>query len=105
MSTYIKTQRGIDILIEKEFYEREAVYATAYKYEDTVGITFGPEEGNRIRISLFEKNGHFPTEEDANNILADLLDEQFRIEILKRTGQVRDIIYKKAFLPLQETKK
>lgn len=105
MNIYTKTKRGFDLLIEKEFYEREAVYAVAYKYENTMGITFSSAEGNKIRISLFEKNGYSPTEKDVNNILADLLDEQFRLEILKRTGQVRDIIYQKAFLPLQEIKK
>lgn len=105
MTTYTKTDNGFDILISKEFYEREAVYAVAYQYEDRIGITFSPEEGNMIRISLFEKNGSFPTEKDVKNILADLLDEQFRIEILKRTENVRDIIYKKAFLPVQERKR
>lgn len=34
MTTYTKTDNGFDILISKEFYEREAVYAVAYQYED-----------------------------------------------------------------------
>lgn len=102
MKAYYKTENGFDIIVEKEFYEREAVYAVAYQYSGILGFSFSPVEPNKIKISIFEKNGRMPTEKDAQNILTDLLDEQFKIEILKRTEKVRDMVYKKAFLPLQE---
>lgn len=102
MKAYYKTENGFDIIVEKEFYEREAVYAVAYQYSGILGFSFSSVEPNKIKISIFEKNGRMPTEKDAQNILTDLLDEQFKIEILKRTEKVRDMVYKKAFLPLQE---
>lgn len=105
MKVYYKTDNGFDLIVEKEFYEREAVYAVAYRYNGILGFSFSPVEPHKIKISIFEKEGRVPTEKDVQNILADLLDEQFKIEILKRTEKVRDTVYKKAFLPLQEQSK
>lgn len=101
MKTYIKTDDGFNIFIEKEFYEREAVYSVAYKYSNFLCFSFSPIENNKICISIMGKDGNLPTEVDVKSILSDLLDEQFRIEILKRTDDIRNIVYKKAFLPLE----
>ena len=46
-----------------------------------------------------------PLPRDLENIMADFIDEQLRIDILRRTQSIRNQIYEKAFFPLRTINK
>ena len=103
MKTYREIDNGFEIIIYKEIYEREAVLAVAYKFNNKFNTSVEPYENNKVKLTITGSvNKSFPIEKDIENILSELRDEQFRLDILKRTFNIREIIYKKAFLPLKE---
>lgn len=102
MENYNKINNGYEIILYKEYYEREAVFSIAYKYNDKFLTSVSPVGNNRVKITIVGKNKEKnPTEDDIKEILADLIDEQLKIDILKRTEKIREIIYKKAFSPIR----
>ena len=102
MENYNKINNGYEIILYKEYYEREAVFSIAYKYNDKFLTSVWPVGNNRVKITIVGKNKEKnPTEDDIKEILADLIDEQLKIDILKRTEKIREIIYKKAFSPIR----
>lgn len=94
------------IKLLKAFYEREAVFSAAYKFQDTffvridsidekyVGVWFQtkqPLDGQSAKIGLSE-------------FCNEVLDQQVRLDLDKRFGGLREIIYQHAFSPISERK-
>lgn len=97
---------GFEIILYKEIYEREAVLAIAYKFNDKFNIYIEPYEENKVKLTIVRKKSkENPSEEDIEKILSELKDEQFRLDILRRTFDIREKIYEKAFSPLKNAKK
>lgn len=102
MKNYNKINNGYEIILYKEYYEREAVLSIAYKYNNQFLTSVSPIESNQVKITIVGKNKEQnPTEDDIKEILADLIDEQLKIDILNRTEKIREIIYEKAFSPIR----
>lgn len=95
-------QDGYEIIISKRLYEREAIISLAYKYSGRFVISLDSIDSEYVSFSVRKhSNLSEPSRDNIEKILADLLDEQLRLEILRRTKEIRDIIYKKAFEPLK----
>ena len=95
-------QDGYEIILSKRLYEREAIISLAYKYSGRFAISLDSIDSEYVSFSVRKhSNLSEPSRDDIEKILADLLDEQLRLEILRRTKEIRDIIYKKAFEPLK----
>jgi His-Xaa-Ser system protein HxsD len=106
MKSYRQLDDGFEIILYKEFYEREAVLAIAYKFHDAFNICIEPNGENKVRITVTGKNKQpVPTVKNIEDILSELNDEQFRLDILNRTFDIREKIYEKAFAPLGKNKK
>jgi His-Xaa-Ser system protein HxsD len=106
MKIYKEIDDGFEIILYKEIYEREAVLSIAYKFNDNFYMSIEPYEDNKVKVTVTEGKDRIPpTENDIKNILSELKDEQFRLDILKRTFNIRERIYEKAFSPLKEYKK
>lgn len=102
MENYNKIKNGYEIILYKEYYERETVFSIAYKYNDRFLTSVSPVEKKQVKLTIVGKHKEQnPMEDDIKKILADLVDEQLRIDILKRTEKIREIIYKKAFSPIR----
>lgn len=102
MENVEKIDNGYKIVVPKRIYEKEAVLSVSYKYCDRFLIELESIDDDRIAFIVTEKKQlPAPVKTDVESILADLLDEQLRLEILHRTKEIREIIYKKAFSPLE----
>ena len=100
---YQRIDNGLfKITLSKEMYEREAVFATTYKFSDQFSFRVEPEEPSHVAVFLkFKENIALQEEENAVcEFLNELLDQQLRLEIAHRTDSVRQRIYDEAFKPL-----
>jgi len=98
-------QTAEDVVMELSLacYQREAVLAATYALANrcTVEILPGGHE-NSLEVRLR------PTSAEAHRDLAqqfhqELIDHQLRLDLEHRFGQLRDLIYRQAFAPLQGT--
>lgn len=102
MNSYKRIEKGFEVVLNKEFYEREAVFNVAYKYNNKFLIMINPKGEREIQFVVRKKQGGVaPSNDDIEKNLAEFIDEQLRLDILKKTQVIRDRIYEKAFLPLK----
>ncbi|RHJ97627.1 hypothetical protein DW089_11000 [Acidaminococcus sp. AM05-11] len=106
MENYKKINGGFQIILSKKLFERETIFSIAYKYNKKFFITFNPIGEDEISFVVKNKGeGMEPLPRDLENIMADFIDEQLRIDILRRTQSIRNQIYEKAFFPLRTINK
>lgn len=95
------------IYLPKQFYEREAIFQTAYKFEDTCFIKIEPYNDTHVAITLCPKIVNTPItdiEGVAKEFCNEVIDQQLRLDINKRTESIRNYIYQKAFAPIASVK-
>jgi len=90
--------------LSKEFYEKDAVMRAAYKFTDKCTIRIEPIEDRYVGIWFKEKNSLCTgnLSEIANAYCNEVLDQQVQIDLEKSYGDLRNIIYRHAFLPFEE---
>ncbi len=102
MQHYKQIENGYEIILGKEFYERETIFAVAYKYNHRFLISISPWEDNKVLFVITKKEtGEVPAQKDVEKILSDFIDKQLQIDILKKTQNIRDAVYRKAFSPIE----
>lgn len=93
--------------VSSALYEREAVFAAAHRLNEIFYVKVEPQGEDSFAVLLqcreASQNGIDP-EKAANELVNDILEEQVRLDLVKRTGALREIIYRHAFLPLEEQK-
>ncbi len=89
------------------FYEREAVFAACQRLNDVFFIKIAPLGAQSCEILLQCKEGREGEDHGklAHELLNDIIEEQVRLDLAKRTGALREILYRHAFLPLEENEK
>jgi His-Xaa-Ser system protein HxsD len=95
------------IEISSGLYEKEAVFAAAHRLNELFYIRIEPAaEGNfAVTLKCRESQQNGPgAEKAAHGLLNGILEEQVRLDISRRTGSLREIIYQHAFLPIEEQK-
>ena len=93
------------IELKKEFYQREAVFAAAYKVKSK-SVKIAPINDDTIGV-FFETTAEISVEElklIAEKFSRDVLDQQFRLDLEKQHGAIRKIIVKHAFSPISNLK-
>jgi His-Xaa-Ser system protein HxsD len=85
-------------------YEREAVFAAAERLTDEYYIKIEPHgEGTfAVLFQCKDESGCHDIEKAATEFINAILEEQVRLDLMKRTGPLREIIYRHAFLPIEE---
>jgi His-Xaa-Ser system protein HxsD len=90
--------------LKKMYYQKEAVFAAAYKFTGVCTILIEPTDENSVGVFFKKKRDKsFDIEKIANEFCNEVLDQQLRLDLEERYGNLREIIYKKAFLPLEYT--
>ena len=99
----IKTDNGkLMVVLKKVFYEKEAVFAAAYKFTDLCSILIEPIDDDSVGIYFEKLEGKTVNlKELAKKYCNEILDQQVRLDLEKRYGNIRDLIYKHAFTPLK----
>jgi His-Xaa-Ser system protein HxsD len=88
-------------------YEREAILAAAERLNDLFYVKVEPhgEESHEVLLQCKDEQGSRDAEKAALGLLNDILEEQVRLDLMKRTGALREILYRHAFLPIEAQEK
>lgn len=94
----------VEISVSKAFFEKDAVFAAAYKFTGRVSVGIEPESETRVRVSMRPLAGQkrVDLEEVAREFRNELIDEQLRLDLDKRFGGIRELIVRHAFSPLDD---
>ena len=104
---YTKLEGGkILIKLDQSLYEKEAVMAAAYKMTDFCHIIVKPLENKQLGIFFEPKNSQDENELKliAKNYCNEVLDQQVRLDVEKQNGNIRDLLVKQAFSPIENLK-
>lgn len=104
MEEIIKKIKDGRLLIEisKETYDKKAAMAAAYKFTDKCYIYVNSTPENTIQIYFKAKEGvSTPLEKIAYEYCNELLDQQVRLDVEASYGNIRDLMVKQAFSPIE----
>lgn len=90
------------IRLSKEIYEKEAVLAAAYALSGICRdrIEPGPEGFVTVTLELLETHQDQDLKQVETRFLNELVDQQLRLELERRYGDLRRLIVQHAFAPL-----
>jgi His-Xaa-Ser system protein HxsD len=96
----------IQVTLHNAFYEKLAILSAAHGLTDSFVVLVEPYDENstavyfepRKDIQMVESGLYEAAQEFCNRVL----DEQVRLDIEKRYGNIRDMIVKQAFSPITE---
>jgi His-Xaa-Ser system protein HxsD len=93
--------------LSKQFYEKPAVMAAAYKFTHKCIILIEPLEEGYVGVWFQAKNNESldMVPDLINDFCNEVLDQQVRLDLEKRYGNLRDTIVKRAFLPIESSSK
>jgi His-Xaa-Ser system protein HxsD len=97
-----RIQDGVLILeVYTEIYQKEAILFAAHKFIDRFYVDIEPSSEKCIKVSFRPKNKDIQFENFASEFCNELLDQQVRLNIEKSYGNIRDLIVKQAFQPVE----
>lgn len=93
--------------LSKKVYEKDAVFSAAYKFTDKCTILIEPIGEKHIGVYFEPKkdNSDSNLEKIANEFCNEVLDQQLRLDLEVRYGNIRELTVQHAFVPLKELKK
>lgn len=108
MDDIVKTLEGGKLLLKLSFkiYQNEAILAAAYKFTNHCTILIETIEDTHVGV-YFELKENQAIDElkiIAFDFCNEVLDQQVRLDIEKRYGNIKEIIVKHAFSPLKNIK-
>lgn len=94
------------IVLKKEFYERDAVFSAAYKFTDKCAILIEPVDEFSVGVYFKAKSGKndVDLEKVAEDYCNEVLDQQIRLDLEKRYGNIRKLTVQHAFSPISNLK-
>jgi His-Xaa-Ser system protein HxsD len=95
------------IVLSKEFYEKEPVFAAAAKFTRKYYIGIKPFDEHSIEVSILPKesvdlNAIADYKEIANKFRNEVIEQQVRYDLQKQFGRLREMIVEQAFYPLEK---
>jgi His-Xaa-Ser system protein HxsD len=94
----------VQISVSRDFFEKDAVLAAAYKLTGKASIGIEPESETHVKVFMQPLTTH--TDIDLGEVVKEfrneLIDEQLRLDLDKRFGAIRELIMKHAFSPLND---
>lgn len=98
--------QGTSVLILKALYTKEAILATAYKFTNRCSVEIIDHDDKHYMAKLISLDNCSP-EKIASIIpefLNELIDQELRVDLSHRTGELRKIIVDHAFSPFKSAK-
>lgn len=94
--------KSASIIIRKEFFEKPAIEAAAYKLTDNfvVGITPEGDMGVAVTIKAKFDSSDSILKEASETFCNEIIDQQVRLDLERRYGNIRNLIVKQAFAPI-----
>ncbi len=85
--------------LSKEFYEKEAVFASAHKFNKKCSVEIKPIEEKYVGIYLRLKDKK-ALSDIAKDLYDGIIDHQLRRDLEKEFGAIRELIVRHAFFPV-----
>jgi His-Xaa-Ser system protein HxsD len=95
---------GLIFEISIELYQKEAILFAAHTFIDRCYVDIDPSSEKRINVSFRPKNKDIQFDKVALDFCNELLDQQVRLNVEKSYGNIRDLIVKQAFQPIEDIK-
>jgi His-Xaa-Ser system protein HxsD len=106
---FFKMVDGEKLLLKlsKQFYEKPAVMAAAYKFTNKCIIFIEPLEQGYVGVWFQAKNNENSDmiPDLVNDFCNEVLDQQVRLDLEKRFGTLRETIVRHAFQPVESISK
>jgi His-Xaa-Ser system protein HxsD len=91
----------LNIEIDKNVYDKEAVLAALHRYSDKYFVTLDSSKAQCYLACLEQKDNSKQLSDNlAKEFLNEVLEQQMRINVERDCGKTRDLIVEKAFSPL-----
>lgn len=95
------SNKTITVTLSKTFYEKAAIFQSAYRFTDRCHVDIKPGEGDTVAVSFTLKEDHMG---DVDHLIKEfnneVIDQQLRLDLEKRYGRLRELIYEHAFSPI-----
>ena len=98
----VAIQEDGKVILSKEFFEREPVFAAASRFTDRYYVGIQPADEYNIEVSLQPKMVDDADASIVNIFCNELIEQQVRHDLQKRFGNLREIIVEQAFSPLEK---
>ncbi len=92
----------IALILEKELYQKEAVFMAAHKFTKTFYIIIRNVDANHVGVYFQQKTSNDNLEDVRLNFCNEVLDQQIRLDLEKAYGSLRNLIVKQAFSPISK---
>ena len=91
------------VTLKKEFFEKEAIFSSAYKFTDKCTIKIDPIDDYTVGVYFKFKNENddINLQKTAELFCNEVIDQQLRLDIEKKYGNIRELIVKQAFSPIK----
>jgi His-Xaa-Ser system protein HxsD len=90
------------VVLSKEFFEREPVFAAASRFTDRYYVGIQPADEYNIEVSIQPKKADDADENIVKLFCNELVDQQVRHDLQNRFGKLREMIVEQAFYPLEK---
>ncbi len=87
--------------ISTELYQKEAILSAAHKFTDKYYVEIDSSSEKSINISFRSKDKNHDLNNLALEFSNELLDQQVRLNVEKSYVNIRDLIVKQAFQPIE----
>ena len=96
----------LKIILSKALYDKDAILSAAYALSGKYGIRIESESDDSfiVPIEPLERRKEIDLKEVEHWFNNELIDQQLRLNLDKRYGQIRELIIKHAFSPLENLK-
>jgi His-Xaa-Ser system protein HxsD len=91
---------SLEIVLDKSLYHLEAIQAACYKFSDKFSVLISEADGHyqlAVTVTGSQADSLINFEPTFKN---ELLDQELRLSLEQRFGQIREQIYRFAFSPL-----
>jgi His-Xaa-Ser system protein HxsD len=90
------------VVLSKEFFEREAVFAAASKFTDRYYVGIQPVGEYDFEVSMHPKKAEDADADIVKIFCNELIGQQVRQDLQNRFGKLREMIVEQAFYPLEK---
>ena len=94
-------KKALTLEVNKELYQKEAILFAAHKFINRCFITIEPSSEKYINVLFRPKDENLQLDDFALEFCNELLDQQVRLNVEKSYGNIRDLIVKQAFWPVE----
>ncbi len=98
----LSEQGGEKVILSKEFFEREPVFAAATKFTDQYYVGIQPHGDDSFEVSIRPKDDETGDSSAIKIFCNELIEQQVRHDLQNRFGKLREIIVEQAFSPLEK---